>query len=141
MTTTDTNNPTKVSVVINTLNEESNLPYCLRSVAPWASDIVVVDMHSTDDTRKIAERYGARVFLHEPLGFADPARAFAVSKATHDWILVLDADELVSVALHDELLRIASADEADVVKIPRRNYMFGAPLADTGWAPARDRQA
>lgn len=129
-----------ISVVINTLNEEHNLPYCLRSVAAWATDIVVVDMHSTDATREIAERFGARVFLHEPLGFADPARAFAVSQASGDWVLVLDADELVPAALYRELSRIATTDHTDVVKIPRRNYMFGASLAHTGWDPARDAQ-
>jgi glycosyltransferase involved in cell wall biosynthesis len=129
-----------ISVVINTLNEEKNLPYCLRSVVSWATDIVVVDMHSTDRTRAIAESFGARFFLHEPLGFSEPARAFAVGQARQEWVLILDADELVSPELHAELRRIALADEADVVKIPRRNYMFGAALQHTGWSPAGDRQ-
>ena len=84
MTMSDCLREPEISVVINTLNEEHNLPYCLRSVVSWAADIVVVDMQSSDGTRGIAERYGARVYLHEPLGFADPARAFAVSKARCD---------------------------------------------------------
>jgi glycosyltransferase involved in cell wall biosynthesis len=132
---------TEISVVINTRNEERNLPVCLRSVSSWAADLVVVDMQSTDATREIAARYGARVFAHEPLGFADPARAFAVAQARCGWILILDADELVPPGLRDELLRVAAGGEADVVEIPRHNYMFGAPIDHTGWGAVDDRQA
>jgi glycosyltransferase involved in cell wall biosynthesis len=82
-------------VVINTLNEERRLPYALRSVQDWVDEIVVVDMHSDDKTVEIAEAFGARIFTHERVGYADPARAFAFARATGDWILILDADELV----------------------------------------------
>ncbi len=130
----------RISVVINTLNEERNLPYCLRSVRPWADEIVVVDMHSADRTVAIAKEFGAHVFSHEPLGYADPARAFAVSKATGDWILILDADELVPAPLSRKLRAIADAGSADVVNIPRLNYLIGAPMMHTGWGPEQDRQ-
>ena len=141
MTSIDSQSEPKISVVINTLNEERNLRYCLRSVVPWANDIVVVDMHSEDGTRAVAEEFGARVFLHERLGFADPARAFAVSKALNDWVLIVDADEIVPRSLSDELFRIALRNEADVAEIPRRNYMFGALIEHTGWGATDDRQA
>jgi len=141
MTKSDSHREPEISVVINTLNEEHNLPYCLRSVVPWAADIVVVDMHSSDATRDIAERYGARVFLHEPLGFADPARAFAISKAKCEWILILDADELVPRGLYEQLRKLAAEDQIDVVQIPRQNLMFGAPIKYTGWNATEDRQA
>ncbi|HEY5958018.1 MAG TPA: glycosyltransferase family 2 protein, partial [Polyangiaceae bacterium] len=130
----------QISVVITTLNEERNLPYCLRSIVPWASDIVLVDMHSTDGTRDIAERYGARVFLHEPVGFAEPARAFAVTQARCDWVLLLDADELISPPLYQEICRLIASGQIDVLKLPRRNYMFGAPVEHTGWGAAADSQ-
>jgi glycosyltransferase involved in cell wall biosynthesis len=84
----------RISAVFNTFNEEKRLRFALRSVKPWVDEIVVVDMHSSDATRTIAENFGAKVFLHEPLGYADPARAFAVAQATGDWILMLDADRL-----------------------------------------------
>lgn len=130
----------RISVVINTLNEEHNLPYCLRSVVAWASDIVVVDMHSSDATREIAERYGARVFLHEPLGFSEPARAFAVAQAQCDWVFLLDADELVQAPLYAEVCRLIRTGDVDVIKIPRRNYMFGDALQHTGWSALDDSQ-
>ena len=129
----------RISAVLNTLNEEKRLPFALRSVQSWVDEIVVVDMHSSDATRAIAESYGAKVFLHEPLGYADPARAFALEQATGDWILMLDADELVPPALSERLLEVAGRDEADVVVIPWLNYLLGAPLTRTGWGPTQDR--
>lgn len=129
----------RISVVVNTLNEEKNLPDALASVRAWVDEIVVVDMYSEDRTREIAESFGAKVYLHERLGFADPARAFALSKATGDWILILDADERIPVPLSDVLVRIASDDSADVVRIPRENYIFGHAMRATGWGPHQDR--
>jgi (heptosyl)LPS beta-1,4-glucosyltransferase len=131
----------EISVVINTLNEEKNLPFALRSVTAWASDIVICDMHSTDATRAIAADFGARVFLHDPLGFADPARAFAIEQARCPWILILDADELVPLGLYRALCHVVAEDRVDVVQIPRRNYMFGALIEHTGWQPFEDKQA
>jgi glycosyltransferase involved in cell wall biosynthesis len=132
--------PPRLSVVINTLNEERNLPFALRSVRPWADEIVVVDMHSDDRTVEIARSFGARVFTHERMGFADPARAFACAQATGDWILVLDADELVPPPLSRRLRALAAEGAADVVRIPRLNFLLGGPLLHSGWNPERDRQ-
>jgi glycosyltransferase involved in cell wall biosynthesis len=127
-----------ISVVINTLNEEKNLPYALRSVRSWVDEIVVVDMHSEDRTCAIAEEYGARVFLHDRLGYADPAREFALAQATGDWLLILDADELVPARLARRLREIMAADDVDIVSIPRLNYLLGAPVNGMGWGLAQD---
>lgn len=124
-----------ISVVINTLNEERNLPYALRSVRSWADEIVVVDMHSDDRTREIAAEFGAKVFLHERMGFADPARAFAIAQATKEWILMLDADELVTEPLSRRLREIVRENQSDVVLIPWYDYLLGGPLKGTGWSP------
>jgi (heptosyl)LPS beta-1,4-glucosyltransferase len=129
-----------ISVVINTLNEESNIAYALRSVRTWVDEIVVVDMHSDDRTREIAEEYGARVYLHDRVGYADPAREFALAKATGDWILILDADELIPRRLAECLRDIATAGDADVVSISRLNYMLGEPFVGSGWSPSQDPQ-
>ncbi len=124
----------RISVIINTLNEEKNLSYALRSVVPWADEIIVVDMHSEDRTAAIAREYGAQVFLHERMGFADPARQFAFAQATGDWLLVLDADELIPALLSQKLRAISREDDTDVVMIPRVEYMLGAPL-NHAWSP------
>jgi (heptosyl)LPS beta-1,4-glucosyltransferase len=128
----------RISVVVNTLNEEKNLPFALRSVRPWVDEIVVVDMHSDDRTVDIAREFGARVFLHERVGFADPARAFALEQTCGDWILILDADEIIPFPLSRVLLRTAHSDTADVVRIPMLNYLLGAPLMHTSWGPDQD---
>jgi glycosyltransferase involved in cell wall biosynthesis len=99
---------------------------------------VVVDMHSDDATRDIAARFGARVFLHDRVGYADPARAFAMDQAVGDWILLLDADELVPAPLSQRLRQVAESDEFDVVIIPRLNYLLGSPIWHTGWGPTQD---
>jgi glycosyltransferase involved in cell wall biosynthesis len=131
---------TSISVVINTLNEEKNLPSALRSVQPWADEIIVVDMQSEDRTVEIARSFGARVCLHPGPGFEYAPRAFALKQANSEWVMVLDADELIPVALSRDLKRLADSGEADVVLIPRINYLLGAPLRYSGWGPAQDHQ-
>jgi glycosyltransferase involved in cell wall biosynthesis len=131
----------RISVVINTLNEERNLPYALRSVQPWADEIVVVDMYSTDRTVEIAKQFGAKVFLHKGPGFNYAPREYAVGQASGSWILVLDADELIPASLSKILRHIADEDNADVVLVPRLNYLFGVALRHTRWGPDQDLQA
>jgi glycosyltransferase involved in cell wall biosynthesis len=129
----------KISAVVNTLNAAAMLDEALASVAPWVDEIVVVDMHSTDDTREIAERHGARVLLVEPLGFVEPARAWSVEQASGDWILLLDADEVIPRPLSRRLREIVASDVADVVDIPELNYFFGAPVVHGEWHPDDQR--
>lgn len=130
-----------ISVTVNTLNEENRLPYTLRSVHSWADEIVVVDMHSDDRTREIAASFGAKVYLHERMGYVEPARAFAMEMATHEWVLMLDADEIVPASLSRRLREIVQNNEADVTLIPRRNYLLGKPLDYAGWGMQQDYQA
>ncbi|MEM3795630.1 MAG: glycosyltransferase family 2 protein [Thermoprotei archaeon] len=130
----------KISVVINTLNEEKNLPYALRSVSGWADEIIVVDMYSDDYTVEIAKEYGAKVFFHERIAAFDGARQFAIDQASNEWILILDADELVPKTLSKKLQEIAAMQLADIVSIPRYNYLLGAHIKYSGWGPEQDRQ-
>lgn len=129
-----------ISVVINTLNEERNLPNALGSVIAWADDIVVVDMHSEDRTCDIAREFGARVFMHERIRDFDQARQFAIDQAMCEWVLILDADEMVVPALSQSLRNIATTNEADVVVIPRLNYDLGMPMMHAGSGPDQDCQ-
>ncbi|WP_019587349.1 glycosyltransferase family 2 protein [Deinococcus apachensis] len=128
----------RISVVINTLNEEHNLPLALDSVCRWVDDIVVVDMHSNDRTATVARAYGARVFLYERLGYADPARAFALAQATGDWVLVLDADEVVPAALAAQLHAIARRGDFDAADLPYQNFVGGVAVRGLGWGPTQD---
>jgi glycosyltransferase involved in cell wall biosynthesis len=84
-----------LSVYYITLNEELRLPESLAKVASWADEIIVVDSGSTDRTREIAEAAGARFVHNDWEGFACQ-KAFAASLCRNDWVLDLDADEVLS---------------------------------------------
>lgn len=128
-----------IAAVIHTLDEEPRVAFALRSVRAWVDDVVVVDMESTDRTAEIASALGARVFRHPRTGFVEPARAFGCERALGDWILVLDADEVVPIRLARRLREVAERGEVDAVRIPRVNYILGATVLHSGWNPERDR--
>ncbi|WP_332237866.1 glycosyltransferase family 2 protein [Sporolactobacillus sp. KGMB 08714] len=129
----------KISVLINTFNEEKNIRNCLESVK-WADEIIIVDMFSEDNTVKIASEYTNKIFYFKRMGFADPARQFALEKATNEWILVVDADELITQDLRKYLIKCIENDEYDALWIPRKNYFFGEEMTGTGWGPSQDKQ-
>jgi glycosyltransferase involved in cell wall biosynthesis len=125
----------KISVVINTKNAAKTLPLALLSVK-WADEIIVMDMHSSDETVKIAKKVTEHVFTHPDMEYVEPARNAALAKATGDWILILDADEEVMPALAKRLQEIVTeTDAADCYYLPRRNEIFGAVMTHTGWWP------
>lgn len=125
----------RISVVINTLNEEKNLPRTLASVKSLADEVVVVDMKSTDRTVEIAKKTGARVYEHKKTGYVEPARNFAIGKAAGNWVLVLDADEEIPLSLAIKLKKIADNPKVDYYRIPRKNIIFGKWMKHSRWWP------
>jgi (heptosyl)LPS beta-1,4-glucosyltransferase len=125
----------KISVVINTLNEEKNLPRALASIKGFADEVVVVDMKSDDKTAEIAKKAGAKVYQHKRIGYVEPARNYAVSKTTGEWILILDADEQAPKALIKELKKIVQKPKADYYRLPRKNIIFGKWIKHSRWWP------
>ncbi len=115
----------KISVVINTYNAERFLEKVLETVKAF-DEIIVCDMHSTDRTIEIAQHYNCRIVYHEMVGYVEPARAFAINEASHDWVLVVDADECVPEALKNYLYdRIKSEKCPAGIRIPLKNYFMG----------------
>jgi glycosyltransferase involved in cell wall biosynthesis len=92
-----------ISLVVITRNEAPVIGHCLDSV-PFAAEKLIVDSGSTDGTQALAAEHGARVVHQDWLGFG-PQRNFASTQGSHDWILVLDADEALTPALAEELVR------------------------------------
>jgi glycosyltransferase involved in cell wall biosynthesis len=122
-----------LSVAVITKNEESNIARCLESVA-WAPDRVVVDAYSTDATVRIAESLGARVFLREWEGYA-AQKSFAAAQANQEWVLSLDADEVVTPELATEIEHVLKADPEEAafsIHIPL--YFLGRQLGHYGRA-------
>lgn len=130
-----------ISAVINTFNEARHIRLAIKSLNELAGEIVVVDMLSNDGTPEIAAAAGARVFSHERCGFVEPARQFGIAKCRGSWIMVLDADEIVTRPLARRLGQIASEDSTDIVLVPRVNYFFGRAMMHSGVGPEQDRQA
>ena len=114
-----------ISAVINVRNEAEKLDKCLKSIKNFADEIIVVDMKSTDGSDKIALKYGAKLFTYKPVKYVEPARNFALSKATGKWIVLLDPDEYISKTLKRELKKITLRHNVDFVRIPRKNIILG----------------
>ncbi len=125
----------KISAVLVVKNEEKNLERCLASVKDLADEIIIVDEQSTDKSLEISKKFTDKIFTHKSSGFVEPARNFAIEKATADWILVLDADEEIGKSLANVLKKIASENESDYVLIPRKNLTFNSWIKNTGWWP------
>ena len=129
----------KISVFINVLNEEKNIRHCLESLR-WADEIVIVDMHSEDKTVAIAQEFTDKIFYFDRIGYCEPARKFAAEKTQGEWILNIDADELVTLGLKKELLRIVNENLYDAVYVPRRNFFWGEEMRYSGCGQFQDRQ-
>lgn len=112
----------KISACIIALNEERNLPRCLKSVAPLVDEILLIDSNSTDATPEIAKQFGARVVQQEWLGYVGQ-KNFALDQATHSWVLSIDADEEISPELAASIARVKADPAADLPGAPN-GYQF-----------------
>lgn len=124
-----------LSVVINTKNAGKTLEQCLHSIAVLDAELVIVDMQSTDNTLDIAKQHHAKIYTYKDIGYADPARNYALSKAHGEWILVLDADEFISQELANYILTTIKDIDTDVYSLPRKNIIFNQWIQHTGWWP------
>lgn len=126
-----------VSGVVVTHNEAGRIARCLASL--WFCDeLLVVDSHSTDGTREVAAAAGARVIERDWPGYRSQ-KQFAVEAARHDWVFVLDADEVASPALAAEVqaLQRAGFGGAAAFSMPRCTEYFGRMIRHGGWYPDR----
>jgi glycosyltransferase involved in cell wall biosynthesis len=129
----------KISIALITLNEEVNLPRTLESVKPLVRDgqgeIIIVDSGSTDRTLDIARSFGAKIFSESWKGFAAQKNS-AMEKASGDWVLQLDADEVLEAELTLELDH-ALDQSGNLVGywIPRKNYFLGRWIKHGGFYP------
>ncbi|MDD3237356.1 MAG: glycosyltransferase family 2 protein [Candidatus Gastranaerophilales bacterium] len=118
-----------ISGVINTYNNDETLEECLQSLKD-CDEIVICDMHSNDRTIEIAEKYGCKICYHENVGHCDPARNFALSNATSDYSIILDADEVASPDLINNLKKYITENEdaAEGIRIFYNNELLGKVL-------------
>jgi glycosyltransferase involved in cell wall biosynthesis len=125
-----------LSIAMIAMNEEANLPRTLESVR-WADEIIVVDSGSSDRTVEIAESFGAKTSYHAFGGHGEQKNV-ALGLCTSDWILLLDADEVLTPELQAEIRALLSGDRQPQYKaywIPRLNLYYGRWIRHGGFYP------
>jgi glycosyltransferase involved in cell wall biosynthesis len=125
----------RLSAIIIALNEAGNIADCLDTLS-FCDERIVVDGGSTDATAQIAQGKGARVVSHPFEGFG-AQKGFALSLATGDWVLSIDADERVTPELAAEIRQAIDDAKADGFELSRRSSFCGRMMRHSGWFPDR----
>ncbi len=141
MNATIQNRKVPVSVYMLTFNNERTLDQALASVSGWADEIVVVDSHSADSTPEIAKKYATN-FIQRPWpGFRDQYQ-FAAEQCRNDWVLFVDADEMVPPELLQEIdqelstnIELPENDRIAGYQCHRRTWFLGRWIKHGGWLP------
>lgn len=120
----------EISVIVTTRDEAGNLPRCLES-AHGFGEVIVADSFSVDGTVEIARAAGATVY-QRPYSSPPDQKNWAVERARHDWVLVLDADEWLDTALRSEIEALTPGADAGFW-IYRRSEYLGRPIRGCGW--------
>jgi glycosyltransferase involved in cell wall biosynthesis len=123
----------RLSVIIITKNEASHIGACLQSVA-WANEIIVLDSGSSDDTVSICRTYTDKVFSTDWQGFGIQKQR-ALDKATGNWVLSIDADEVVTPELKAEIIAAMQTHDYHGFEIPRLSNYCGRAMKHGGWFP------
>jgi len=120
-----------ISVFVPCKNEEANLARCLESV-PWVDEVFVVDSQSTDRTGSIAQEHGAKVVQFEYKGGWPKKKNWALENLpfSHEWVLILDADECLPPEAEEEIRKIVTNpnEKHSGYWINRRYFFLGKPL-------------
>lgn len=122
-----------LSVIIITKNEAAHIDACLGALS-WADEIIVLDSGSEDATVQICKNHTDKVFETDWPGFGVQKQR-ALNKATGDWVLSIDADEIVSEQLKNEILKAISNADVDGFLVPRLSSYCGKQIHHGGWWP------
>lgn len=122
-----------LSAVIITKNESAHIEACLQSVS-WVDEIIVLDSGSEDDTVQLCRKYTHQVYQTDWPGFGVQKQR-AVDKASGDWILSIDADEIVTDDLRQEIQQVLIDPQYQGYNIPRLSSYCGKPMRHGGWWP------
>lgn len=124
-----------ISVIIITKNEENVISGCINSVS-WADEIIVVDANSSDKTAAISKKLGAKVTVTKEWHGFGHQKNLALNLASNEWVLSVDADEIVTAQLKQEIQEvIQSTSENQAFQIPRASSYCGQFIKYSGWSP------
>jgi len=124
----------KFSGVIIAYNEEEKIEKCIKSLIGVVDEIVVVDSLSTDNTKSICKRYNVKFVEQKFLGYIEQ-KNFALTQATFDFIVSLDADEALSETLKKSIINLKTNWDLDGYYCRRSNYFCGQWIKHTTWYP------
>jgi glycosyltransferase involved in cell wall biosynthesis len=124
-----------VSVLVPVKNEAENLRRCLPALA-WADEVFVVDSQSTDETARVAAEHGAEVVQFDFNGSYPKKKNWALDHLPfrNEWVLIVDADEVVVPPLAEEIARRTAADEADGFYLNMKYYFLGRRIRHCGYS-------
>ena len=123
--------------VVLARNEERNIDACLRHLRPHVSELLLIDMESTDETVNLAKPYVDRVLRHPHIANFDAARNIAIPEAINNWLWFVDADEQIpelTGKIVNQLIR-ETGDQFDAINIPFKSYFCGHWMQHCGWWP------
>lgn len=112
----------KISALIITFNEESNLDRCLQSIK-WVDDIVIVDSFSSDNTISVGKKYTNNIYSQKFESNFSLIRNYGIDKVKNEWIIVLDADEYFLNNAETIIRQLITNNDVDGYLFPRRNYI------------------
>ncbi|MTB53885.1 glycosyltransferase family 2 protein [Lewinella sp. W8] len=125
-----------LTIIYTTFNELDIIERSLASVADWTDDLLVVDSFSTDGTAELLERLPGVTLTQR--AYAGPAdqKNWAIARAKYEWVLLLDADEIVTPELREEITRMMESPDAllDAYWIGRDNFFMGRRIRHSGWS-------
>lgn len=125
-----------LSAALIVKNESKNLEACLKSLAGWVDEIVILDSGSTDDTQQIAEKYTSHFHLKKDWQGFGLQRQAAQKFVSTDYVLWVDADEVVTDELKQSILQAVSNDKPQTAyQINRKSWVFGRFIEHSGWYP------
>ena len=124
---------TSIGALVLTYNEADNIKDCLERL-DWVQQLVVIDSYSNDNTVKLAKECTTEVYKREFDDFASQ-RNFGLDKLETEWVLVVDADERVTLELKKEIVKTLENSKAEAYQIPRKNYFLGRWIKYCGWYP------
>jgi glycosyltransferase involved in cell wall biosynthesis len=125
-----------IEVVIQAYNGESQIKACVESALLLTNHVTVMDMNSTDKTRKVAKEAGAKVIKIPRFSYVEPVRQLAFTRSTANWIFILDDDEQITPELAKEINNVIGTTKHSYFKVPRKNIFAGKKwLKNGGWWP------
>ncbi len=126
----------ELSVCMIVKNEEKHLENCLNSIKNFVDEIIIIDTGSNDKTKEIAKKFTNKIFDFKWNNNFSDARNFSLSKATKEWILSLDADEIIAKKDMEKIKKLINTGQADSFLLNWRNYTNDIGIA--GWTSCKN---